>query len=286
MSVWYPFLSHLALGQWSVLIAASVFGGWALLKKDYHRLAGSLFGFATALKLFPGLIGLYLLIQRRWNALIYMILIFFVFTTISYLVVGAENFWVFVFEDMPNNKDRFIAYYLNHSIWASIQRLLVKNIWVMPLIHSPVTARIIGILLSIFLIFLLIFGLIKLPNDNDRDIGFSSICVSMLLLNPLNWGHSFVLLILPILVLLKEILKNSTPGLIFAFTIALILLGIPDIPWVRLLTHLSIKNPKYMPSWLMLIGLMLPAISLWILLLMLISRLPEIDISTSKYWHQ
>ena len=275
MSVWFPFLSHLALGQWSLVIATSIFVGWALLKNDYNRFAGSLFGFATALKLFPGLIGLYLLMQRRWRALIYMLIIFFVFTTISYLVVGSENFWAFVFDDMPKNKDRFIAYFINHSMWAMVQRLFVNNIWLVPLIHAPEIAKIFSIFLSIFIIFSLILGLSKLEEDNERDIGFSVICVSMLLLCPLTWGHSFVILILPIGVLLKEIWNNPTPGLKIGFTIALILLAIPDIPWARFLINLFIENQYVMPSWLLAIGLMLPAISLWVLLIMLLSRLPK-----------
>src|SRR4051794_26501814 len=57
---WPPFQEQMALGQWSLLIAASLIGCWALLRHGRDRLAGVLLGFACLIKLFPGLLIIYL----------------------------------------------------------------------------------------------------------------------------------------------------------------------------------------------------------------------------------
>ena len=65
---WPPFQEQMALGQWSLLIAASLIGCWALLRHGRDRLAGVLLGFACLIKLFPGLLIIYLLRWRWWAA--------------------------------------------------------------------------------------------------------------------------------------------------------------------------------------------------------------------------
>jgi uncharacterized membrane protein len=66
---WYPFQVHLALGQISLLVIACLISGWVLLRQEQDYLSGLLFALAFLIKLFPGLVFLFLLLRGKWRAL-------------------------------------------------------------------------------------------------------------------------------------------------------------------------------------------------------------------------
>src|SRR5262249_11951472 len=62
-----PFLLHLYLGQLNLLLLALIVATWSAERSDRPILAGFFLGTATAIKLFPGLLLLYFVLQRRWR---------------------------------------------------------------------------------------------------------------------------------------------------------------------------------------------------------------------------
>lgn len=271
--VWYPFLAHVALGQWSLIIATCVFGGWALLKRNHGMASGALFGFATALKLFPALVSLYLLTQRRWRALVLMGLAFVACTAFSFAVVGPADFWTYVYEEAPSNSARYVVFPTNHSLWGMTSRLLIDNRWVEPVVDAPQVAQGINITLCGLVVGVLTLGLWRLPNAFSQDMGFAAVCVAMLLLSPLTWQNAFVLLVLPLGVLLRALQRHPTRRLRLTLLLLFILLTIPDIPWARTLITVSKSYPMPWPWGL---ALLVPVSVQWILLGMLLVRLPMV----------
>lgn len=67
--LWFPHLSQSMNGQFSTAILALVLVGWRSLRDGRDDFGGVALGAATAMKLFPGLLGIYLLATCRYRAL-------------------------------------------------------------------------------------------------------------------------------------------------------------------------------------------------------------------------
>jgi hypothetical protein len=122
-----------------MIIAACLIGGWFCLRLKKEYIAGFLFAIATLMKLFPGLVLLYLLILKQWRAL---------FATVSFLVIGLfVTGFIVGFDDMRTyaiimvvrDIDDFRGYVLNHSIGGIVSRLFGKPMgWFEPLLELRV----------------------------------------------------------------------------------------------------------------------------------------------------
>jgi hypothetical protein len=66
-----PFTTHvLWMGQTTLIAAATVAGGWVLIRREYVWLGGMLIGIATIKPQISILVVVWLLLERRWKALI------------------------------------------------------------------------------------------------------------------------------------------------------------------------------------------------------------------------
>jgi hypothetical protein len=73
----------------------------------------------------------------------------------------------------------------------------------------------------------LLYGVFSIKKYNyDNDAGFSVFIISSLLLSPLCWSHYLTLLLLPLVFLIKELLKKNTISEIVLFLTALFLLSV------------------------------------------------------------
>ncbi|GIU93086.1 MAG: hypothetical protein KatS3mg011_1992 [Acidimicrobiia bacterium] len=72
----YPVLETLVLGSQSVVVALTSVLGWRLLRSRDSWLGGGLIGLATTLKVFPGLLVVPMLFNRRLRGVAGMLLVF------------------------------------------------------------------------------------------------------------------------------------------------------------------------------------------------------------------
>jgi hypothetical protein len=124
---WSPFQEQMALGQWSLLIAAALIGCWALLRHGRDRLAGVLLGVACLIKLFPGLLILYLLLRRRWWAAGTASATLAIGGLLMLAIVGPSDTLGFFLRVAPSNAAALAAYPLNTALAGPISRLLVDG---------------------------------------------------------------------------------------------------------------------------------------------------------------
>lgn len=270
MLSWYPFLAHIALGQWSVVIAVCVLAAWLALKNGWGRSAGVLLGVAAAIKLFPGIFGLYLLTQRRWRALAYMGVSFSLCMIVSLIVVGVEDFQAFIFSDMPANSANFIAYPINHSLWGMTYRLLVPNGYLTPLVVAPRIGFALAAFLCILIIGLLIGGIRGAKDEFSKDIAYAATCVAMLMLSPLSWQHAMIILVLPFGVLLTILRHYNSWKIRAALICCFILTAIHDIPFAQMIVN---AGSKHSSQWYWGIALLGPLASLVIIFAILEKQL-------------
>lgn len=105
---------NLVMGQVNVLLALGLAGGAVLLERDRDTAAGAAFGLVALVKLFPALVGVWLLRQRAWRAIaaatatgvagiVLGVLVFGVDTSVAY-VTGtlASEAGVASFADGPD----------------------------------------------------------------------------------------------------------------------------------------------------------------------------------------
>jgi hypothetical protein len=232
---WYPFQSHLALGQLSLPLAACVFGCWWLLRRQRDGLAGVLLGVACLIKLFPGLLFVYLLLRRRWWALVSGAACMGVVGVLTLALVGQEDIVYYITHITPHDAERFGAVVGNISLIAAIRRLFIGSPLARPLIHAPELAVVLIVLSSLALLALLAAQIWRSASTRENnDTAFALVCIGMLLLSPITWAHALILLALPLGLFLRDALaqqgqqEERKPLPVALFLLALFLVSLPD----------------------------------------------------------
>ncbi|WP_232687354.1 glycosyltransferase family 87 protein [Halobacterium zhouii] len=88
-----PVVANLLMGQVNPVLALAIAGGAVLLERNRPRASGVAFGLAALVKLFPALVGVWLLRRRAWTAIAAATA-----TGVGLLAVGALAFGVPAYE--------------------------------------------------------------------------------------------------------------------------------------------------------------------------------------------
>ena len=218
------------------------------LRKRHDTLAGILLGLACAVKLFPGLLVLYLLMRRCWRALIVMVLMVILGLAAPLVAVATQDVVLYLTEIAPANVAHYAAFPINSSLTGAVSRLLVASPWIEPLLAAPLLSRAVIAGLSLSVLGILLWQLWQLPATQlGDDVAFSGTCVAMILLSPLSWQHSFTLLLLPLAILVQLAQRWQLQRLRTFALLVFIMLALPDIDITRWLMALyaPYKIPWY-----------------------------------------
>lgn len=101
-AVWLatPVLLTLQLGNFHLLAVAMSAVAMALFWRDRPVLGGALLGFAV-FKLFPGILGIYLIATRRWKAVGWTLAFSVLYTVVTYLWIGDAPFRALLSYHLP-----------------------------------------------------------------------------------------------------------------------------------------------------------------------------------------
>jgi hypothetical protein len=251
-----------------MIITACLVIGWFCLRNYREYTAGFFFAVATLMKLFPGLILLYLLIMKNWRAF---------FATVSFLAfglilitftIGIDDIRTYAIIMVAKDIDVYRGYVFNHSMGGIVSKVFGKRMgWFEPLVELHQFSSWLIMLLSIAI---LIFTILKLKKMAERqglaDYAFSLTLVTMLLLSPLTWSHIFPVLILPIGLLLRDYIFEPSSQKLLTVLIILACLSLPDVLIARAI--LSIYYPLKMPLFglIMILGPGVGLVLLWVVL--------------------
>jgi hypothetical protein len=258
-----------------MIIAACLVTGWFCLRLKKEYVAGMLFAIATLMKLFPGLVLLYLLMSKNWRAF---------FATASFItlgmfltgfIVGFKDIRIYSIIMIGRFASEWSGFVLNHSATGMITRVFGdRTVWTEPLIHLP---QINSLLIAFVNLSILIYTILKIKvmavKKELADYAFGLTIVGMLLLSPITWGHIFPVLILPLSILLRDYIQEPSLRKLRIFLIILFLLSLPDVLIARGL--MGIHHPLRMPWYSMLLTLG-PSSGLLLLWLRLIHRVSAI----------
>jgi Glycosyltransferase family 87 len=198
-----PLLQQLFHGQLNLVLLALLTGAWAADRSGRAGWAGALVGTATAIKLFPGVLFLFLVLRRQWNSLIAGAITVAVLSGLTVAILGLETYRAYIQDVLPNLKT-FSSSWFNASLVGFWSRLFDPDTPVQhvePLWRSAMAAQA-GILVSwIAVLAVLARNARRAQTRTGLDHAFGSAITGMLLLSPITWDYAFLLLLVPVAVL-------------------------------------------------------------------------------------
>jgi len=225
--LWEPFTANIFLGQISIALSAGVVVSFALLRAKKDILAGVCLGVATLVKLYPGLLLLYLVFQRRWRCLGVFVAMLFGGVAIMNVTIGTDTLLSYVQFVIPEHFRIYGSYPLNISIGSGIKTIFEPTEFSQP----PIPVREIGQVLTVVIGGLLILAVSVFSylhtEEKYADDVFSLFCIAMLLTSPITWYHSCILLVLPLTHMTRS-LAQETQASWRTLLLVLILCGVPN----------------------------------------------------------
>jgi len=195
-----PFRQQMTQGQLNLLLLPMFIGFWIADRRGKPIWMGIALGLATACKLFPGALFLYLLLTRQWRAMAVAILTIAIVTGFTVALFGVETFQTYVFEVLPRVKC-FVSGWMNLSLTGLWTKLFdpAENLdRVEPLFRSPLLARVGALGSSTLVVIVLAWVIVKSKSRAERDSAYGLSLTAMLLISPIAWDHYLLLLMVPL----------------------------------------------------------------------------------------
>ena len=234
---WFPFWMVLRNGQVGMFLTFFMTLSWYLLRQDRDRAAGVWLGVATALKLFPGLVAVYLLVRRRkafWPAFVSASALLL----LSFGIVGWHNTLDY-FRVVRFVQDYYRDYKANLS-------LLSVFTGIAPLTRfAPILAQLFFVAFIALLIYTVTRKSREVAGAVTLDLEYAMFMALLPVLSPVSWDHYLVILTLPLAVLIS-CLRNSVVfperrwwSIGFLFVVAVLAVPQPCSMWMASVLRLS-----------------------------------------------
>jgi alpha-1,2-mannosyltransferase len=274
---WYPFQAHLALGQISIILIACLIGGWVLLQRKQDYWAGLLFALAFIIKLFPGLIFVYLFVRQKWKALTAATIFTVVGWLTTVLLVGIEDTTRYFREVAPYATGVYTLFPINISMAGIIARLFMDGSWVQPIAVWPEAVVWLTMAFNLGLFALLALHLWSLPTTKQgENTAFAITCIAMPLLSPISWQHIYPLLLLPMGILFADALNQEGRKRSLALGKLLIIFTFLSLPDIQLGNYVMALYAPYRMTWYAGLLFALPTLAICVLWYMLWRNFTEV----------
>ena len=226
-----PLAQQVIEGQLNLLLLAMLVGAWAAEREDRPIVAGLLIGAATAIKLYPGLLIVYFLARRRWSAVGAAAGMVAALALTAGACFGPDVFAIYIRDVIPA-----FAHYGDNLANASLAGLWSKLFvgvagYTDPLWHWPLVARLATLFSGLGIAALCGWKAWQARNRAERDLAFAACVIGSLLASPITWGHGFVLLVMPLLIVWRHCRGQTRKRLILAGVIAVLWLIRPNWIW-------------------------------------------------------
>jgi len=192
-----PFMSnHLVIAQISALIGYLFFIAWRALGKNREVTAGIALGFACTMKLFPGVMVLYLLLSRRWRGVVAAGL-----TWLSVAAFMTARFGLRAWTEYSKSEKRIVDYWIGHASNASVHGIVLRILHPacegQPYSDPHATLIASGIALALLALFIWLSRPFS-GQSMRTDLSYSLFILLSLFANPFFFEHYNVILIFPI----------------------------------------------------------------------------------------
>lgn len=202
----FPLQEQVLWGQFSAPIAFLLAVGWAADRSGRPALAGTAVGLAAAIKLFPAFLLVYFVLTRRWRAAVVAVAVAVALNGLALAVFGVSAFRTYTGEVVPTVAARFGADWANITVRAFWLRLFDPSLpsRATTLADAPLVGRALETAVRGLMTLSVAWLAWKAKTLAARDRAFAAAVAAMVLVSPISWSHSLILLVVPVGVLVRD----------------------------------------------------------------------------------
>lgn len=180
----------LFFGQSSALLLLAMVASWVASRRYREVPAGLWLAVAALLKLYPGILGGYYVVRRRWRVVAWTA----VFSALGVVATGAGNWWNFVIYGLPHSADIVWSFVPDR---VSVLNLVFHLAGGTTLTGSSGRVTIIALTVGIdaVIVAVLVWAAARTEPDSELDeLTFGLWLAGGLLISPETWHHEMPLL--------------------------------------------------------------------------------------------
>lgn len=201
-----PVLLHLFWGQLQLLLLLLLVGSWLCLRRDRDVAAGVLLGFAIALKLFPALLCIPLLAQRKLRVIVTAGVVAAGVLGLSFALIGWDQSRLYLTLVLPQVNQMLGQRSPGNNSIASMLRNAIGDTG---------TADLLSALIRVAVVATATWAAWRLRGEASRALALGA--TTLMLVLPVIWEHYFVLAYLPWLDALARMRRRDGPALALAY---------------------------------------------------------------------
>jgi Glycosyltransferase family 87 len=239
--LWPPALTNFQQAQWSAILATFVAVGFWRWDEGRLQSGAAWMAVAATLKLTPALLIPFVATRSRRALGTYLGVLLAAFL-LALPLAGGLDAWSALRRDTGINVESWQTWWHNTlSLNGLVARLFVGGSFAVPLVDAPRVGRVVGLAAAAALTLLALAATLRRPaGDGEEDDAGREGCVFALwtvlivVLNPLAWTHTALMLLLPAALIWRALEAPAAPlsaplrrRLRAATGIAIIVLTIP-----------------------------------------------------------
>jgi hypothetical protein len=238
-----PVYGNLQQGQLTPMLFALVATAWAMDRSARPVAAGLLVGTAAALKLFPAYLAIIFAVRRSWRALGAAAAVFAAWNGAALLVLGWRPYCDYL-HVVLGQQELVRSWACNLSIAGFWHKLFdpAAEVALAPCLWSSPTLARVGIAASDLAVTAIVAAIVdRARTPEQRDIAFAAAVSAMLLVSPVTWDTSMLVLLLPIGVLARDAV--TSPARTAAWTVLFLVLWLPQSQLIGLIPGIHRITP-------------------------------------------
>ena len=221
----FPVHYTLGMGQINLVILLFITLCLYFLNKHKLKLSGLFLGFSIAIKLFPILLPIIFILQKRGKLIIITTTTIISLYLLTYFIVGQKINIYFFQELFPTTLHSWKGDYYNQALSGVVYRFVGDS-----------TLREFFRTFLTFLILLITITFVIIKRKYHFMVLTSLLITTNLLINSFSWQHHFVWTIIPLLSTYVLITHHKLPSFSFYFLF-----------FCYLLISINLKNPLHYP---------------------------------------
>ncbi|WP_299979385.1 glycosyltransferase family 87 protein [Desulfobacula sp.] len=280
LMAWPPLFLELVFGQLMTLLLLLLVCAWLSLGSGKNITGGIFIGLLIAIKLMAWPFIIFFAVRKNWSAVIAAGITVITSNVIAGLIMGFDKIVYYYFKVSAIVSPLYRAYEFNFSMWTIGWRLfdgtgspILKGLEAPPIVAAPFLALFLSFAMPILL---LAVGLKLALRTRSFDTSFGIlVCVSTLV-NPVAWTHYLILILIPIVIVGRDLLIHDMPKTetwYFLLLCASLLITNLEIRlFILKLTGLEMTTGRVQVPFVATLLTLIPAVSV-ILLLWLVSHM-------------